>query len=333
MVCVFVAVGGLAILFCHLPFRRVWSALTGADYRWVFGAIAVYGFLFLPAAWRWHIALRSTLCDRGAWTTMRFTLVGHFFYNIFFGAVGGDAAKSAMYAQQQQCRFEDVLAAAPLDRLMGLAGLIIFSALILACTFLAKGFSSLGPNSWNFHWNWFWVALVIFVPLAWWIIRKKGETLLGRFLASFRLALGKLVRDPKQVLPGVACGVLVQIALSAVIGLSLRAVAHEQLPWGSFLWTFPLIVIASGLPVTFAGFGTREGAAIFLFGLYGVPRAEAVAASLLAVTASLFWAVVGAALFWRESRRNPISRSTRPSHEAGCADKHPATPGGQDSAE
>ena len=295
-------------MFYHLPLRRVWSALAGADYRWVCAAILVYGFLFLPAAWRWHIAQRSASCASGALATIRFTLIGHFFYNIFFGAIGGDTAKSALYAQRQRCRFEDVLAAAPLDRLMGLAGLIIFSALILAYTFLFHGFSALGENLWSFHWGWFWLCLAVVIPLAWWVIRRKGESLLSRFLASFRLASGKLVRDPKQVLPGVACGVLVQIALSAVIALSLRAVAHEPLPWRSFLWTFPLIVIASGLPVTFAGFGTREGAAIFLFGLYGVPRTEAVAASLLAVAASLFWALAGAGLFWWESRRPPFAK-------------------------
>jgi uncharacterized membrane protein YbhN (UPF0104 family) len=301
-----VAVGGLAILFYHLPLRRVWGALAGADYRWVLAAIAVYGFLFLPAAWRWHIALRSTSCERGVFTTARFTLIGHFFYNIFFGAVGGDAAKSALYAQRQRCRFADVLAAAPLDRLMGLAGLIIFSALILASTFIVDGFASLGKNPWSFHWGWVGLTVALLIPLVWFIIRHKGESPLSRFLISFRMASGKLIREPKHVLPGVACGVIVQIALSAVIALSLRAVAPEALPWRSFLWTFPLIVMASGLPVTFAGFGTREGAAIFLFGFYGVARTEAVAASLLAVSASLFWAVIGAGLFWWESRRPPL---------------------------
>jgi hypothetical protein len=98
------------------------------------------------------------------------------------------------------------------------------------------------------------------------------------------------------------CGWLVQLALSGVLALNLRAVTHEPLPWEQMLWTFPLIVVMSGLPISVAGLGTRDGAAMALWGLYAVSAPDAVAASLLTVMVGLFWAFAGAILFWRERR-------------------------------
>jgi uncharacterized membrane protein YbhN (UPF0104 family) len=66
----------------------------------------------------------------------------------------------------------------------------------------------------------------------------------------------------------------------------------------------PLISLLGGLPVTVAGLGTREAAAIGLLGLYGMAGETAMAASLLCLASTLFWALGGAIVFWREDRRH-----------------------------
>src|SRR5262249_46489439 len=68
-------------------------------------------------------------------------------------------------------------------------------------------------------------------------------------------------------------------------------------------WAFQVIIILSALPISFAGIGVREGAALVLLGLYGIPSATAVDASLLTLTAALFWALIGALLLWSEEAR------------------------------
>lgn len=69
------------------------------------------------------------------------------------------------------------------------------------------------------------------------------------------------------------------------------------------MWTFPVISILSSLPVTVAGVGVRDGAAIFFLGLYGVEPSEAVATSFLSLAISLVWASFGGMLLWRETSR------------------------------
>src|SRR5439155_6964599 len=62
--------------------------------------------------------------------------------------------------------------------------------------------------------------------------------------------------------------------------------------------------------ITVADLGMREGAALALLSLYGVTNADAVAASLLTLSAALFWAVLGGLLFWSESVRQLQRRPT-----------------------
>jgi rSAM/selenodomain-associated transferase 2 len=100
------------------------------------------------------------------------------------------------------------------------------------------------------------------------------------------------------------------VALSGALALNLRAASHTPLPWEQLLWTFPVVVTIGALPLTFAGLGAREGAALALFGLYGVSRENAVGASLLTVATSLSWAVVGGLLYWRERRSQHRVRTT-----------------------
>ena len=95
---------------------------------------------------------------------------------------------------------------------------------------------------------------------------------------------------------GVGFGLLVQVALAGVLALSLRAVSHGPLRWEQMLWTFPVIVVVSALPISTAGLGTREAAAVTLLGLYEVSAPEAAGAALLTLAVNLFWAAVGGLL-------------------------------------
>ena len=82
------------------------------------------------------------------------------------------------------------------------------------------------------------------------------------------------------------------------------------------LWTFPFIALLGTLPVTVAGLGAREGAALLFLSVYGVSNAAAVAASLLTLAASLFWALVGGLLlFWEDRQRAQRITVIGDSHE------------------
>lgn len=292
----------LGLVFSRLNPRKLESILLQMNPWWFGLALCVNGFLFLPAAMRWHLVLKvSGLAVRFA-TTLRCVIIGHFFYIGLFGALGGDTARSVYYSKWFSRPLASVLATAPLDRLLGLLGLVLWAAtgVILA---------SLAGNSDYVGWipdrkPQFWGALPLVLIVVLIILRFVARHRLARdFVTSLKTSALALMRKPSAAFAGVGCGFCVQAALSSVLALNLEAVAGEHVPWLKLAWTFPLISLMGGVPVTVAGLGTREAAAIGLLGLYGLTGETAMAASLLSLLSNIIWAVAAGALFWWQDRQ------------------------------
>ena len=79
----------------------------------------------------------------------------------------------------------------------------------------------------------------------------------------------------------------------------------------ALFWIFPAISVITSAPVTFAGAGLREGAALFFLGFYGIPGDDAVAASLLVLLVYLLWALIGGVLLWRIKGRAAPGQAPR----------------------
>jgi hypothetical protein len=105
----------------------------------------------VPAAWRWHLALRLSEGAVNFAASLRLSLIGHFFYTILFGAAGGDTAKSLLYSRRYERPLPQILAASSLDRLLGLGGLISFAALAFLTASSHGGFASADSISLRFR--------------------------------------------------------------------------------------------------------------------------------------------------------------------------------------
>jgi glycosyltransferase 2 family protein len=160
-----VAVSAIGFLLHRLHPGALVEALRATRPGWVAVAVLVYGLLFLPAAWRWHLALRLSKNDVNFCLTTRISLIGHFFYTIFFGAAGGDVAKSMLYSRWEQKPLPEILVAASLDRLLGLGGLIVFAAIAFALGAAYDGFA--GLHSLTLHASsWWWLLLPLTVLIV-----------------------------------------------------------------------------------------------------------------------------------------------------------------------
>lgn len=304
--CALLAIGALIYVFSRIDLHQLARALRSANLGWLLATIAVYFLVLLPSAWRWHLTLQLTGCASRFGSTLRMTLIGHLFYTLFFGVAGGDVAKSALYSRRHHLPMPEVLAAAPLDRLLGLGGLIIFMLASFALAATNGAFAQFGPASFKLPASWLVLAVVLAaILLIVWILRKRSghHSAFGRTLLAFTKG-GRTLMTSKRILwQGLFCGLAVQVALAASLAFGVEAVSHQPVPWGRLIWTLPVISVASALPVNIAGMGLREGAVLTLLGLYGISPADAVAASLLTLVARVFWAVVGAVALWQ--RRQP----------------------------
>ena len=280
--------GGLATAFRHLHFG------------WFLVAVALHGSIFLPVAWRWHLMLRLTDCAVHPAATARMSLIGHFFYTVLFGAAGGDLAKSALYARWYRLPLPKILVAIPLDRLLGFCGLAAFAGLAFGWAALTGAFSTNEIIVLRWPAGWAIGILALSVLLFATLLRRRSDSMWTQWLRALAARGRLLIAVPRVAAQGLLCGFLVQVAMSGVLASNLQAVSGTPLRWGNLLWTLPVISVMSALPITVVGLGFREGAALALLGFYGIPAADAVAASLLTLLVSLFWAAMGATLFWRE---------------------------------
>ena len=296
VLCVALAIAALGYVLTRVDAHELLRALRSAHPGWLCACVGIYGLVLLPSAWRWHLALRLTHCAVRFGASLRMTLIGHFFYTLLFGAAGGDAAKSVLYSRWYHKPLPEVLAAAPLDRSLGFGGLLIFMAGSFGLASANGAFASFGPM--RLKMSGVWIGIVLVVGVIFWKLLKRfgADTAIGRAARAFAGGVRRLFDSRRALLAGLGYGLLVQLALAASLAFGLQAVSHAPVPWGRLAWTFPVISVASALPVNVAGMGLREGAVLALLGLYGISPADAVAASLLTFLARIFWAAVGGAM-------------------------------------
>ncbi|HLP76445.1 MAG TPA: lysylphosphatidylglycerol synthase transmembrane domain-containing protein, partial [Candidatus Paceibacterota bacterium] len=302
-VCIAISIAALAFLVHRIHAKALAAAFHTMRPGMFLAATMLFGALFVPAALRWRVALRANGVLIRLPAAYRVSLIGHFCYTVLFGVAGGDTAKSALYSRWQQLPLTTVLAASSLDRLLGSAGVIAFTS--LAITLGASHGNLRNWGSVSLRWPVMWLALpLVAIPVLWFWLKRSGETSPQvRFVKSLSASAQCLVQSPWNFLLGLSYAVAVQVALSGMLALCLAAVSTGPVPWTQLAWTFPVITIISALPVTFAGLGVRDSAAIALLGMFHVPASTAVAASLLAAAINLIWAAIGAVLLWRESIR------------------------------
>lgn len=315
LLCVAITLLALFLVFRKVSPATLLQTIRAMHVGWFIAGVALYGTMFLPAAVRWRIALRANDAVVSWPATFRFTVIGHFFYLILFGGTGGDVAKATVYARRHQLPLPKLFASVWLDRLMGSGALLIVAATAFAIAALHGGFTRTQSPSIRGGALWLLPIIPAFALLLLWLRRSRHESFLRRLAVAFLEGAKRLIKAPKRLAAGFVCSLLMQCAVNGLLALNLQAVSHTPVPWLRLLWTFPLITTISGLPVTVAGIGARDGAAIALLGWCGVPTADAEAMSLLTLCVSLLWGFVGGTFLWLESGK--ITRQTQQSEPRG----------------
>ena len=302
--CVVGSLVALIVVFTQVDARELLRALRQARLPWIAAASLAFGLGFAAAAARWHLVLRLSGCAVHPVATLRSVLAGHLFNTILLGPAGGDLVKGTLYARWFGFATSSILATCALDRFLGGIGFFIF----MAC---APGVSlSMGAQA---------GAALEYVDLAACgrVVSRAGAAACRRSLPAPPLrmdipspqVLGR-VDGQRRPIGAPARGRRFRCrSRSALPSLSERRVpvhleGRDQHPLlaVALFWVFPVISLITAAPITVAGAGAREGAALFFFGLYGIPAADAVAAALLTFGTYLVWAVLGALIAWDGER-------------------------------
>jgi uncharacterized protein (TIRG00374 family) len=310
-----VTLGLLGFLISRTPLDEVSTRLRSIGAPSISLVVAIFFLILLTTASRWQVVLRhfgETVGFGGLW---RYTLIGGFFNQLLPSGMGGDVFR-IWYARSFHVSTGKAVASVVVDRMLGLVAIAIivipgtpfilsaspppffFWAAIVAMTCVVAGIAA------------FMSLDALEQPLSGIIRQITSARIRG---SAYRMLSGttwaaKSTRKLFVAWPHgpLALGISIgnQLLICYVVFLLLRAM-DVSITFGSVVFLFPFVELLNMLPISFAGWGLREGAMVVAFALVGVPADAALSASIL-YGLCLLGASLPGALVWLVIRRRPI---------------------------
>lgn len=274
-----------------------------------FSMMAALMLPFLFISWRWWLLLRGHGFQARYGQVFFITYAGAFFNNFLPGSVGGDLTKAILAASGEE-RKAAIAGTVILDRVIGLAVMIVLGAVCLT------------PNVGKF-WNSGDRKLVYLVyglaaaMIAGYVLyfsppfRRLVERLPFRKVTSELDGVFRAANEKKKlVLASSGISLMSQISLILVIyGLARAMGIRGAEPWMFFVFE-PIIFITTAIPLSVGGWGVQEYVYERLFSGYGgVEGNQAIALSILYKLSLILITIPGGLLFMMGATRRPASAS------------------------
>ncbi len=289
---------GLAWLIADkVDIAAVADRFRAIDVGWLALALGTVLLQYALAALRWDLILHALHSPLRRRQVVEIFLIGLFFNQALPSSIGGDALR-IWRSYNVGLRLGRAVSSVLLDRALGFVALFLLAAVGLPWSFQLFGDH---PMRWAPP---LFIAAALFglavllsldrLPQAWQRWR------LVRGLAGLARDGRQVLLKPRPLLAMLAVGLASAVASVAVIWLEGRALGLP-LSFLSCLMLVPILFTVTAVPISLAGWGLREGAAIFLFGLVGLQEHDALALSLAIGLMAAFTSLPGG-LVWALTR-------------------------------
>ncbi len=275
----------LAVILWQLDYGKLWSLLAEADPLPMGITLALVPVSLAAKAVRWHVLLRE-LDIRIPLRQSLFTYMAGIFMGLVTPGKLGEFSRSAYLKQSGAAGLAESLSSQVIDRLYDLQmlGLMVWVGFIWMGSAVAPALPWVG-----------WIGLAVNLGVVGTVFllpdlrrrtsRRIGSALLKRLPERLHLpgktmfaSLSALMRP--KALPGPVLLTLLSYAILLVqIWLIAMAVGLD-VPLAPALLAVMMANLLSLLPITVAGFGTREGALLVLLGPYDATNEQIVLYSL-----------------------------------------------------
>lgn len=254
-------------------------------------------------SWRWLVLLRGQGVDIGGRRAGELFLVGAFFSMLLPGATSGDLVKGWYVTREAEGRKAEAATTVLLDRIMGIVGLIIFAAVVLAWQWPRFGAEP------GFRGAAVCVAGAAAAIGALALLSLSRMPLpggrIGELLARVRAAVRVALTD-RRAMGG---AILLSLGNHAALIASEYAAAvalGASLGPGEAATGFLLVNLVASVPLTPGGLGSREAASLVALGWFGVQSELAIAVSL---TVYLWLVLIGVAgaMVWMIDRARAVN--------------------------
>jgi glycosyltransferase 2 family protein len=248
------------------------------------------------------------------------SFVAHFFNSFLLGSTGGDLMKAYYAARETHHKKTEAVVTVLVDRLIGLWAMLLFAGVMMIPNY-ALLTSSERIGGWallililllgcsGFLGLAFWGGVSKTIPRARiWLRRLPRGALLERALEACRV----FGREPFFLVKTLA----VSMALNAMCVLQVivldQGLGLNVSPLALFV-IVPMIICISAVPITPNGLGVRENLFVYMLSVpaIAVEATAALSLSLLAYAGSLFWSLVGGAVYLGLKNREHLEEVTR----------------------
>ena len=301
----------LYILFQTYDIEVALKRLAGVELRAFLIAAALLLVGMVLAAWRWRIIVGALGGKFLAKTALFLVWIGMFFNQALPSNLGGDAVRIWMFYRQDGV-LKRAVGSVLLDRVTALVGLAILVMLTfpLAAQFIDDTTVLVILA---------FLVGAIFIGFFAFLWLDRFMVLFGRLLPlRFYHSITSLAEDSRIVLAprhygpyvlglSIANQVLMVLVMFVLAqGLSIEVEVSE------LLVLIPPVILASLLPISFAGWGIREGAMIAMLGTVDVTPENALALSVAFGFLMLILSLPGALVwFLSDFRRSAANNSEK----------------------
>ena len=284
----------LYFAFAHVKFDVIGQRLDRINYLWLAATVLIFIAQTISGALRWQRIVQKCNAPDGLpfalSSALRYTFVAAFFNQTLPSTVGGDAVRLWLLARDQggwRIATYSVL----IDRLVGV---LVLAFLVILC--LPWSFALIGNATGRIALLIVGIGSVIacasFLALGFVRWRWLDRWWLTQQLAAAALAARQVLASVSGGPPIIAYTVIIHLMTASAAWCLAKSVS-APLQWSEALLLVLPVVLIAAIPLSIAGWGTRETAMVLAFGYAGLPASDGLIVSVLLGIAMFAAGLVG----------------------------------------
>jgi uncharacterized protein (TIRG00374 family) len=282
-------------------FAEVGQAFSRANAGILVGAYLLCFVGYTISVNRWYILLKAQGVRADRIVLLKSFVVGLFFNNLLPSTVGGDISR-AYDTTRFGITLAPALAVIVVDRFLGLLALASIALVSIAL-------------SWNYHDEILLPYAIVIgmllcgvVASAFFLDSKRGTfTAFAKLVAKLPASIQRVIRKVDQAFAAfrgrprdlwLVYGLSLLLQVNVVLNFYLIGQALEiPVGFGTFFLIIPLALFIMLIPISINAVGVREGVFVFLLGLSGVHKGEALALAWISYGFLVLQGLVGGLVY------------------------------------
>lgn len=270
-----ISISIVSFLAYKLDFATVWQNISNASLGLLAAALVMQLLSQTLAAYRWYLIMDILKFPHSFGFYFKSYFKGSLFNQVLPTSIGGDAYRIAEIAANGGL-VKEAFYGVFIDRVVGLLGLLLLN---LSANLIV---SDLLPASLFMVINGIIIAAILglFILMAIHKFRIFNRYKITRLFYQLSERFRFIYKTPKRIGQQLGLSILIHLlSMLALFGIGHSIGINE--PLVTYLVLIPPAILLTILPISFAGWGVREGALIGLFLLIGIDQNLVLAMSLL----------------------------------------------------